>query len=261
MSLTSTPISAQLSIECGNNQFNGNCRAFGGIPGITITVNLTSLITSIPAVGGFTLGDATFAPVITLTPPTGVTSLINPAGSCQPITCWSGCDLAAQSEFNPSTGVFESTVEGKYQITAQIQFCPITVENLRIFGDTVTATTGGTAALDSFIALNGQFFVILDLLLFVLTLTGAICPSVSIVRSSTNGCQDELARATIPIPDLATCGVSVTLKACQCLAPTDKVFLVVNNVLPIPIFIQSKFTQICIEQLTAQNCLCPLGPR
>jgi hypothetical protein len=246
MSTTLSPVvSAQLALECGIGIF-GECRPFGGIPGVTATIDDGLLANPLQRVA-----------VNIFNPATPGDPLIDPTNMCLPITCWTGCNIDAQTEFNPSTGIFQPSTEGRYEITATISLCPITLTNLVLAG---LITPALAASLASFPLLT--FLIILFILLSALAIPGAICPSVSIVRSiGTSGCVDELARVNVPITELAACGTSITLKACPCLTPNDKVFLVVNNNLPIPIFLRTRFTQLCIEQVSSENCLCPIAPR
>jgi hypothetical protein len=246
MSTTLSPvISAQLSLECGGSPY-GECRSFGGITDMTIAID-----------DGFLANPLRQVTTDIFVPATPGDPLIDPTNMCQRIACWSGCNILAQTEFNPSTGIFQPTNEGRYEITATISLCPLTLTSLVIAG-LIPATLA--AFLARFPLLT--FLVILFIILSALAIPGAICPSVSIVRSTgSSSCVDELARVNVPITELAACGTSITLKACPCLTPNDKVFLVVNNNLPIPIFLQTRFTQLCIEQVSSENCLCPIAPR
>lgn len=252
-------IAAQLGAPCGGSAITG-CLVVPGT-GIPIVVGVT-IVGAVPTATAF----------VTVTPAAGGAPLTNPGAVCIPLTCFTGCTLAANPEFNASAGTFTTSTEGRYEITAQITFCPLTLTTLSLSG--ATFTLNGVpitlAALLAALAAAGipESTIIADVIAASLAATSSAnrVPTVSIVETpagATVGCQNTISTGIIPLAELALGGGTVILKACPCLRGGDSIFLAVSDILAFPILVSNApgATHICIELLTTENCLCPIALR
>jgi hypothetical protein len=227
--------------------------------------------TGLPLLATLTITGVAVTAVLTAVAP--ATATTNPSAVCIPLTCFTGCNIEATPELNPGSGVFTASTEGRYEITAQVSFCPLTLTSLALAGFTFAGigTTVATVLAALTAASIPESVAVAAIIAAALALAGPAanrCPTVSIVESpagatGTSSCSTTLSTGFIPLGELALCGGTVTLKACPCLHVGDQINLAISDILAIPILVANTpgATHICIEQISTELCLCPLALR